>query len=270
MRSVTVALAQMAPALYEVDKNLAAMARLIEQASLRQKVDLFVFPELTTTGYECGTRFADLAERLDGRSVESVAELATRYDTCIAFGLPERQKVESVIYSAGVLVDAQGEVALAQEEVHLKAEQRLALRPGFKLPVGKTRFGQVGLLVGWDLAFPEAARSLALDGAELLCVLGSWERPYAHAWRSLLFARAYENAVCVAACNRVGNEPSYAFCGESMVIGPLGAVQGRAEGAEPTLVIATIDLDEVRAAQEDTQLLQARQPRSYRQLVKMY
>ncbi|MGI6374476.1 MAG: carbon-nitrogen hydrolase family protein [Anaerolineae bacterium] len=270
MRKVTVALAQMAPVLDQVDKNLAAMARLVEQTSATQKVDLFVFPELCTTGYECGVRFGELADRIDGRTVETVAELATRWDTCIAFGMAERQRMESVIYSSGVLVDAQGEVALTQQEVHLKAEQRLAFRPGFKLSVGTARFGQVGLLVGWDLAFPEAARALALDGAELLCILGSWERPFAHAWRSLVFARAYENAVHVAACNRVGTEPTYAFCGESMLVGPTGAVHGRADGAEPTVVTASIDLDEVRVAQEDTQLLQARQPRSYRQIVKMY
>ncbi len=270
MRKVNVALAQTVPVLNEVDRNLVAMAKLVEQTSLRQKIDLFVFPELSTTGYECGVRFADLADRVEGRTVESIAELAARYDTCIAFGMAERQKMESVVYSSGVLIDQQGEVVVAQQEVHLKAEQRLVFRPGFRLSVGKTRFGQVGLLVGWDLAFPEAARSLALDGAELLCVLGSWERPFAHAWRSLIFARAYENAVHVAACNRGGAEPSYAFCGESMAVGPLGTVNGHAEGADPTVVTATIDLDEVHSAQEDTQLLQARQPRSYRQLVKMY
>ena len=270
MGKVTLALVQMSPTLNQIERNLAAMARTVEQTSAAQKIDLFVFPELCTTGYECGVRFGELADRLDGRTVETVAELATRWDTCIAFGMAERQKLEIVIYSTGVLVDAQGEVALVQQEVHLKAEQRLTFRPGFKLAPGKTRFGQVGLLVGWDLAFPEVARALALDGAELLCVLGSWERPHAPAWRSLVFAGAYENAVHVAACNRVGTEPTYAFCGESMVVGPTGAVQGRADGAEPAVVVATVDLDEVRAAQEDTQLLPARQPRSYRQIVKMY
>jgi len=270
MRTVSVALVQMAPTLDQVDKNLAAMARYIEQTSLRQKVDLYVFPELVITGYECGVRFAALAERLNGRVVESVGEMAARYDTSIAFGLAERQKLESVVYSSGVLIDQQGEVVLAQQEVHLKGEQRLSLRPGFKIGVGQARFGSVGLVVGWDLAFPEVARGLALDGAELLCVLGSWERPHAHAWRSLVFARAYENAAYVAACNRVGAEPSYAFCGESMLVGPLGTVEAHAPGADPAVVVAEIDLDQVRATQDDTQLLQARQPRSYRQIVRMY
>ena len=74
----------------------------------------------------------------------------------------------------------------------------------------------------------------------------------------------------VAACNRVGEEPTYSFFGDSMIVGPRGTVHARLDGDEPGVALATVDLDEVRAAQEETQLLQSRQPRSYRTVVKMY
>lgn len=270
MRQVTVAVAQTAPALDKTAENLNEIAKMVERICLRDKVDLVVLPELATTGYECGVRFADLAERVDGQTVDVMVNLAAKYDTHIAFGMAQKLKVESVAYSAALLVDPTGEVVSEQQKLHLKGEQRLAFRPGYRLNIGTTRFGTVGLVVGWDLAFPEVARSLALEGAELICVCGSWERPMAHEWRSFAFARAYENSVYVAACNRVGTEPTYAFCGESMVVGPRGAVLGHLEGAEPGVALATIDLDRVREVQDETQLLQSRQPRSYRGIVKMY
>ncbi|MBC7235219.1 MAG: carbon-nitrogen hydrolase family protein, partial [Chloroflexi bacterium] len=124
--------------------------------------------------------------------------------------------------------------------------------------------------IGWDLAFPEVARSLALEGAELLCLCGSWEQPHQAEWRHYCYSRALENAVYVAACNRVGEEPTYSFFGQSMIIGPRGTNHIELEGTEAAVAVATVDLDEVRRCQEETQIIQARQPRSYRAIVKMY
>jgi len=270
MRQVTIALAQMNPILNQVEQNLNTMCKVVEDICLQQKVDILIFPELCTTGYECGVRFADLAERVAEHAVNTLSKRAAEYGVHIAFGYAEKQKVESVVYSAAVLLDPDGEVLADYQKIHLKGEQRLAFRPGYRTIVAETRFGVVGLLVGWDLAFPEAARSLALDGAELICVCGAWEKPHAHEWRSYCFSRAYENAVFVAACNRVGEEPTYAFFGESMVVGPRGVAHGRLEEEQPGVLLATVDLDEARRYQEETQLLQARQPRSYRTVVRMY
>lgn len=270
MREVTIAVAQTAPVLHEVEKNLSAMCKVIEDTCLQQKVDVFVFPELSTSGYECGVRFADLAERVDDHVVNTLSKRAAEYNTHIVFGMAEKQKVESVVYSAGIVVGPDGDVLADYQKAHLKGEQRLAFRPGFKYVTAKTDVGVLGVMVGWDLAFPEVARSLALDGAELICVCGNWEKPHAHEWRSYCFSRAYENATFVAACNRVGEEPTYGFFGESMIVGPRGAVHARLEEEEPGVALATVDLDEARRYQEETQLLQGRQPRSYRGVVKMY
>jgi predicted amidohydrolase len=260
----------MAPVLNDVEQNLATMTKMVEDICLQQKVDLIVFPELCTTGFECGVEFANLAERIDDHTVHTMSKRATEYDTYIAFGFAEKLKVESVVYSAAVLLNPDGEVCVEYQQVHLKGEQRLAFRPGYRFPVAETRFGRVGLLVGWDLAFPEAARSLALDGAEIICLCANWEAPETHEWRSLGFARALENSVFVAAANRVGQEPTYAYLGESMIVGPRGSVHARLAESEPGVAIATIDLDQVRRYQDEIQLLQGRQPRSYRAVVRMY
>jgi predicted amidohydrolase len=114
------------------------------------------------------------------------------------------------------------------------------------------------------------ARSLALDGAELICACAAWENPHADEWRTYLLARAYENAVFVAGANRVGEEYTYEFFGDSMVIGPRGQVFGRLDSSEEGYVVARIDLDQVRENREEFQLFQCRQPASYRAVVRKY
>ena len=270
MREVTVAVAQMAPALAKVSENLKRASEIVDEICRAQKVDLIVFPELVTTGYECGVQFTDLAERVPGPSVNFLAKQAADYGTCIAFGLVEKQRVESTLYDAAVLIDPNGEVAAAYRKVHLKGEERLAFRPGYRYAVAETAFGQVGLLLGWDLAFPEAARCLALDGVELLCVLANWENPHAAEWRAYITARALENAIFVAAANRVGQEYTISFFGDSLIVGPRGEVYASVEEGGEGYRVARLDLDEVRRYREELQLLQCRQPQTYRSIVRMY
>ena len=110
----------------------------------------------------------------------------------------------------------------------------------------------------------------ALEGAELICVCANWESPNADEWRTYLMSRAYENAVYVAGANRVGEEYTYQFFGDSMIVGPRGQVFGRVDGDEEGYVVARIDLDEVRRFREEYQFFQLRQPQSYRAVVKRY
>src|SRR5437588_285027 len=122
----------------------------------------------------------------------------------------------------------------SQHKVHLRGEERMAFREGFKLPVIDTgEIGKIGLMLGWDLAFPEVARAMTLDGAELLCVMANWETSYTDEWKTYVRARAYENAVFVAAANRVGEDVTMKFGGESMIVGPRGRVYASLETEVP-------------------------------------
>jgi len=270
MRSVTVAVMQMAPVLGKVGENLKRMTEMVDEVCRNQRVDVIVFPELITTGYECGVRFTDLAERIPGPAVSLLAKQAADYEAYIAFGLVEKHKVESILYDAAVLIDAEGEVAATYRKIHLKGEERLAFRPGFKNLVVETKFGSLGLLLGWDLAFPEAARCLTLQGMELLCVCANWESPHTAEWQAYTTARAFENAIFIAAANRIGQEYTISFFGGSRIIGPRGEVYASFEEEGEGFRVAQIDLDEVKRYREELQILQCRQPQAYREIVKMY
>jgi predicted amidohydrolase len=121
-------------------------------------------------------------------------------------------------------------------KIHLRGEERMAFREGFKMPVIDTHeIGRVGLMLGSDLAFPEVGRSLTLDGAELLCVMGNWETAYTDEWKTYVRARAYENAIFVAAANRVGEDVTMNFGGESMIVGPRDKIYAHLETQLPEL-----------------------------------
>jgi predicted amidohydrolase len=277
MQEITVAVVQMHPHLGKVEDNLIAMGKFVDRICAEQKVNLIVFPELVTTGYELGLRFTDVAERVPGPAVNLLAQRAADYSTHIVFGLVTKEKVESTIYNAAVAIGPDGEILGEYRKLHLPGEERLAFRPGYRLPVFETNFGLIGVLLGWDLAFPETARCLALDGAELLCVCANWghapaEEPegFIAEWRTYVQARALENALYVAAGNRVGEEYSYRFFGDSMVVGPRGEVYASIDEEIEAYAIATVDLDAVRRTREELQLIQCRSPQSYRPIVRRY
>jgi predicted amidohydrolase len=278
MREVTVATVQMKPKLGETEENLVKMSELVAKIAGQQKVDLIVFPELITSGYECGVRFTDLAQRVPGPTVNLIAQRAQEFGVHIAFGLPTKEKVESILFNSLVFIGPDGELIGEYRKVHLKGEERMAFRAGYRYLVFECQFGMVGLLTGYDLAFPEAARSLALEGAELLVVCANWEKPHRDEWRTYVLARAYENALFVAAANRVGDDVTYSFFGDSTIVGPRGQVYATLAGEvdpktnEPAegYCVARIDLTEVRQRREEFQTLQNREPDSYKALVRKY
>lgn len=295
MREITVATVQMKPKLGEVEDNLVKMSEFVTKIASQQKVDLILFPELVTSGYELGVKFTQVAQLVPGPTVNLMAQRAQQLGVYIGFGMVAKERVESILYDAAVLVGPDGELIGDYHKIHLKGEERMAFREGYRLPVFETEIGTIGLMLGWDLAFPEVARSLVLDGADILCVLASWEKDEIDEWKTLIKARAYENACFVAGANRVGEDVTLVFGGESMIVGPRGKIMASLPGEleekeDPDkekdkekekdkdkkdkfvegYCVARIDLDEIKKHREQRQTLQARQPTVYRNIVRKY
>lgn len=278
MSEITIAAVQMKPTLGAAEENLMKITNYIRQIATSQKVDLIIFPELATTGAENGIHFTDLAQRVPGPAVNLIAQRAADYGVHILFGMPAKQRVESVIYNSAVLIGPDGDLFGEYRKVHLKGEERLPFREGFKYRVFEAGFANIGVMLGWDLYFPEVARSLALEGADIICCLANWEQQNLHEWRILTAARAIENTCYLAAVNRIGEDITFNFGGDSAIIDPYGKLLasmydvkdeetgGPAEG----FCVARINLATVRAAREETQALQTRKPDTYRAVVKRY
>lgn len=290
MRELNVAVVQMEPQLGKMESNVAKMLDFITKIATAQPVDVIVFPELAATGYEGGVRFAQMAQTVPGPLVNMIGQRAAEFGVHVLVGMAARADVETVLYNSAVLIGPDGNVVGDYRKVHLQAEERMIFRPGFKIAPIVTEVGVLGIMLGWDLVFPEVARSLVLDGAEAILVPAAWEQQHVAMWRNLLVSRAYENGVFIAAANRIGAEPSYTFAGQSAVLGPTGQLIAALEDPQPLpvlnaegevaameqpapqegYIVVRLDLDEVRRVREATQIIQARQPATYRALVRKY
>ena len=269
-REITVALVQMAPELTSAEENLRKMGEFIETICSTQPTDLIVFPELSYTGTELGLRATTLAERVPGHATNYLAKRAEDYNTHIVFGLVIKERVESILFNGVACLGPEGELMSAYHKVHLLGEERQVYRSGFRFINVDADWGRFGLMIGSDLVFPEAARSLTLDGAELLVLAANWESGRREQWRAQIVSRATENAVFVAAANRVGEEPTIQFAGDSMLAGPDGELYTVLEEPMEGYAVATIDLERVRAIREESQLIQFREPNAYRAIVRKY
>lgn len=278
MREISIATVQMNPRLGEPEENLIRMSEMISKIASQHKVDLIIFPELVTSGNELGLRFTDIAQRVPGPAINLMAQRANDHGVFVAFGMATKERVESVLYNSAILIGPDGDLVDVYHKVHLRGEERMAFREGIKLPISDTEIGTVSMMIGYDLAFPELARSLALNGAELLIVLANWEASQMDEWKTYIRARAYENAVFIAATNRIGEDVTMTFGGESMVVGPRGEIYASmADDTDPDtgepqegFAIARVNLGDVRKYREEYQFIQNRQPLMYRAIVKKY
>lgn len=264
-----VAAAQFHPRLYEVDENLATMAALVGEAAGRG-ARLVVLPELATTGYEGGERFYDLAETADegSRSIAAMAALGRRHGVFIAFGFAERDAtVRDLLYNSVALVDPQGRLAGVYRKVHLFAGERNWFRPGCDFPVFDTGLGRLGIIVCWDVAFPEPARVCALRGADLLVVCSNYEKPYAEDWDMMCSARALDNVLPLVAANRYGPDPVLDFFGHSRILDPLGRVLAALDEEREGVITAEVDTEHaIRLRQQYYTFFKDRRPDTYAEI----
>ena len=132
----------------------------------------------------------------------------------------------------------------------------------YVMPVEITPWGPVGLAICYDMRFPELLRTLALAGAVLILVPAQWPTPRIEAWLILARARAIENELFIAACNRVGDDGETDFSGHSCVVNPWGHALVEGDDQE-RLLIAQVDLREVRKARRYLTVYEDRRPDAY-------
>lgn len=205
-----------------------------------QGARLLVAPEMFLTGYNIGERAWALAEPADGPAAGRAAEIASRYGLALLYGFPEVQG--KAVYNAVLFVDRDGSRAVYRK-AHLfgPGEQRLFARGPDRPPLLDLDGLKIGLLICYDVEFPEAVRALAAAGADLVAVPTALMAPYSIVAETLVSARAYENGVFVAYVNRAGSEDDLTYVGRSVLVGPDGIALCRADPEGEALMMAEID-----------------------------
>lgn len=276
---VRIGVAQYEPHVGDLEGNRVAAVRWARRAAA-QGCHLVVLPELASSGYvfqsadEAGATAEDAHQ---GPYVTALAEVAAESGIHVASGLNER--ADGVRHNSSVLVGPSGTLAVYRK-LHLFNDELSWFHPGSSLPVVDTPFGRVGMIVCFDLWFPEAARALAVAGAEIVAVPTNWvasfkKRVFNDAGECqgdiVAMATAAQNGVMVACADRVGEERGVRFLGCSLIVGPDGwPVAGPAPAHGEVLLTASVPRESVVAARQRTprnHLLGDRRPGSYNAVV---
>lgn len=236
-----VAVSQFDPHLGDRAHNLTIIADQI-RAAARAGADLAVLPECALTGYVYGSldEALEVADPIPGPWTDRLCDLTARAGIHAVIGLLER--VEDRCYNSAVLCGPTGLVGVYRKTHTLCLGVDRFTTPGdIPYTVYDLPFGRVGILICYDLRFPEPARALALQGAQIIALPTNWPRSSTIQPDVFTRSRAAENRVFVLAANRVGTEAGADFLGRSQIVDPDGDVLAEASCQHPQLLIHDID-----------------------------
>jgi N-carbamoylputrescine amidase len=263
------------------EANVAKHVELIERAA-QEGVQLLCMQEIFTGPYFCAEqtpRWYESTERIpDGPTTRLMQELAKRHKMVIVVPLYEEERT-GVYYNTAAVIDADGTYLGKYRKNHIPHVQpgfweKYYFRPGnLGYPVFKTKYADVGVYICYDRHFPEGARELGLNGAEVVfnpsaTVAGLSE----YLWKLEQPAHAVANAYFVGAINRVGYEAPWnigEFYGQSYFCDPRGQFVAQGSRDKTELVTAELDLDKIREVRNVWQFYRDRRPETYEGLTKL-
>lgn len=291
-RELKVAVIQQAKGV-EREHNLAATADALREAA-KQGAQLVLLQELHAAPYFCqceDPQAFDLAEPLQGPTTEALARLAQELELVIVGSIFER-RTAGLYHNTAVVLDKDGSMAGYYRKMHIPDDpgyyEKYYFTPGDLgfTPID-TSIARLGVLVCWDQWYPEAARLMALQGAELLLyptAIG-WDprddsaeqqRQY-ESWLTVQRAHAIVNGLPLLACNRVGFErdPSNAsdgieFWGQSFIAGPQGEILSQAPASEEAVLCTSVDLAHTERVRRQWPFLRDRRIDAYGDLLKRF
>ena len=255
-----VALYQGAGTPTEIDENLKSIRSKAISAA-RQGADLIIFPELYLTGYNIGRTIQELAEPADGPACKRAAEIAREANIAILYGYPER--FGNKVYNSALLIDRAGKTLANYRKTHLYGiYEKSCFKPGESLIMAELEGLNIGILICYDVEFPEALRALGYAGADFIAVPTALMEDYCRVANHVVPTRAYESEVFVAYVNRCGIEGDTIYCGRSCLVGPDGRDILRA-GKGEELLIAEVDKRTIAEARELNPVLKDVRPDLY-------
>jgi beta-ureidopropionase len=259
---------------------LEAHLKYIDEAGAKG-VNMLCMQEVFTGPYFCPSQDAkwyDLTEKIpDGPTTKLMQEYAKKYNMVIVVPIYE-EHITGVYYNTAAVIDADGKYLGKYRKNHIPQVkgfwEKFFFKPGnMGYPVFKTAYGNVGVYICYDRHFPDGARCLGLNGAEIVfnpsaTVAGLSE----YLWELEQPAHAVANGYFIAAINRVGTEAPWnigQFYGSSYVASPRGKILKKASREKDELLIVDIDLDEVKEVRDLWQFFRDRRPETYGPLTEL-
>ncbi|WP_088035299.1 carbon-nitrogen hydrolase family protein [Evansella clarkii] len=224
----------------EVDRNLKKIRSIVSKTKeLQPEAELILFPELAATGYFLSEELYDVAENQGGRIEGEMSQLATEFGVILAYGYVE-QGEDDKIYNSLKVINEAGKTIGNYRKIHLTPLEKGYFTPGNEVVLIESSMGKLGLMICWDLAFPELARELACKGAHVVLAPSAWELPYNKPYNRFGMARAIDNTLFLVTVNHVGKSGELEFFGESGIYGPDGERIAGADNDEQ-IIFARLD-----------------------------
>ncbi|MER7760091.1 carbon-nitrogen hydrolase family protein [Streptomyces sp. NPDC097619] len=265
MPQLRTALLQSSGTLGDTAANLKALDEAA-RAAAEGGAGLLAAPEMFLTGYAIGTDVPVLAEAQDGPAAAAVAEIARTHGLAVLYGYPERDG--DTVYNSAQLIGPDGTRLANYRKTHLfGCFEQDSFTPGDTQVVQAEYAGlKIGLLICYDVEFPENVRAHALAGTDLLLVPTAQMHPFQFVAEQLVPVRAFESQMYVAYVNRTGPEGEFEFVGLSCLASPDGVTRTRA-GRGEELVFGTVDPELLAASRENNPYLRDRRPGLYSSLI---
>ncbi|PBQ16928.1 carbon-nitrogen hydrolase [Pseudomonas congelans] len=261
-----VALYQCPPLPLDVSGNLTRLEQQA-QAAAEQGAQVLICPEMFLSGYNIGAQaVAELAQAQDGPAATRIAAIAQACGIAILYGYAERA-TDRQIYNAVQLIDSQGTRLCNYRKTHLFSEldKSMFAAGDDHYPVVELNGWRLGLLICYDVEFPENTRRLALAGAELILVPTANMLPYDFVCDVTVRARAFENHCYVVYANYCGSEGEIRYCGLSSICAPDGSRPVLADQDE-ALLVGTLDKSLLAQARTANDYFLDRRPALYASL----
>ncbi|MCB6611584.1 nitrilase-related carbon-nitrogen hydrolase [[Clostridium] symbiosum] len=268
MKQYKLAMVQMDCSFLDKEANIEKASHMVREAA-QNGASLVCLPEAFNTGY-LGTdipAMKEMAETLEGPTVTQMRKLAKELKIYL---------VAPIIFAAenggtentAVLISDEGIIEGTYSKTHPVGDERTYFQRGKDYPVWDTKLGKIGIVICYDVCFPETSRILALEGAQLMLVPAAWRAShYFKEWWDLnLACRALDNLFYVAAVNRCGQSGEEIFAGKSQVISPVGEVLAAFGVEEEGILYQEIDLDRVGRERDFNTVLTDRHPEDYKVL----
>jgi predicted amidohydrolase len=266
---IMAALAQIGCKQGDKKENIRKIEKKVIEAK-QQGADLVIFPELSLTGYTLRDQIYDLAETIPGASTAVIERIAKKTHTYVVVGIPElSNKAQATIYNTAVLVGPKGFIGKYRKmylPTHSVFEEKRYFRLGYQSAVFDTKLGKIGLIICYDVFFPEVCRLARLGGAQIIVCISASPATRRMFFETLTKARAIENTAFVAYVNLVGVEDGLQFWGGSRLIGPNGKVLAQAKYHEEDLVIGEINYADMRPIETFVPLMKDLRPELFDKL----
>ena len=266
---IKIALAQMSCKREDKAENLTKIEKTVIKAK-KQAADLVIFPELSLTGYVVRDQIYELAETIPGPSTKVIENIAKKTKAHIVFGMPElSEKTQATIYNAAVLVGPEGFIGKYRKmylPTHSVFEEKRYFRPGHQAAVFDTELGKIGLIICYDIFFPEVSRLTRLKGAQMIVCISASPAVRRAFFETLTVARAIENTAFLAYVNLVGIEDGLQFWGGSRLVGPNGKVLVQAKYDDEDLVMCDVDYADIRPVETFVPTLRDLRPELFDEL----